>query len=77
MFVPDIEVYVKNTVTGALSPKVKTDLKGASSFPAQPAGTYQLCWESPGYIAGCRADKVVIDTLTVFPLPVRITRKQT
>jgi mono/diheme cytochrome c family protein len=75
IFLPDISVYLKNTSTSALSPKVQTDLKGRFVIPRQPSGTYSLCWEAPGYIPGCSKAPLTIENLTVFPQPVDITPK--
>ncbi len=73
IFLPGITVYLKNVATSALGPKITTDLHGRFVIPRQPAGTYQLCWEAPGFVAGCNPDAVLIQSVTMYPLPVEIT----
>ena len=73
IFLPDIEVFVKNLGTGADSATVKTDIKGRFVIPRQPAASYQLCFKAPGYVSGCANQPVVINSFTVYPQPVAIT----
>lgn len=72
IFLPDVEVYLKDPSSSAESPRVKTDFKGFFMIPHQPAGTYELCMEAPGYESGCRPANVVVDDLTVYLGPVGI-----
>lgn len=53
IYLPQVKVYLKNSVTGATSDPVLTDLSGRFTLHARSAGRYQICWEKPGYIAGC------------------------
>ncbi|MEP7336137.1 MAG: hypothetical protein ABI977_00100 [Acidobacteriota bacterium] len=73
IFLPDIEVFVKNTGTGVDSATVKTDIKGRFVIPRQTPGRYQLCFKAPGYEAGCSNEPITITSLTVFPQPAAIT----
>ena len=75
LLLPDITVFLKNTSTSALSPKVRTDLNGLFTIPLMPSGTYQLCYEAEGYRSGCVKEKVIIESTTVFPVPVEIVPK--
>jgi hypothetical protein len=63
--IPGVSVYLKNTVSGAVTASVVTDSKGVFVFPSQAAGIYAVCWSSgvPGLLPGCADD---IDTFNTF-----------
>ena len=63
--IPGVSVYLKNTVTGAVTSPVVTDSKGVFVLPSQAAGIYAVCWSSgtPGLLPGCAND---IDTFNTF-----------
>ncbi len=60
IYLPQVKVYLKNTVTGALGDAVLTDLSGRFTLHARRAGRYQICWEKTGYLADC--------TQEIYPL---------
>src|SRR6266403_793997 len=45
IFVPDINVYLREILTGVKSPNTTTNARGWYAIPHMPAGSYQLCWE--------------------------------
>ena len=75
IFLPDIEVYLKNSATSATSVHVQTDLDGAFAFPVQPGGKYVLCWTSPRFVAGCSGLVFTVSGRTVYLKPVEIAPK--
>lgn len=73
IFLPDFEVFLHDTASGADSPAVTTDLFGRFQFPHQAPGTYELQWKAQhGWAAGKHPDLVVIESGPRFPLPARI-----
>ncbi|HWP93165.1 MAG TPA: hypothetical protein VNN20_13310 [Thermodesulfobacteriota bacterium] len=67
-----VTVFVEDVFTSTPSKKVKTDLNGRFIVPEQPAGTYQLCWEAPGFVEDCSPDLIDIDNSRVFLSPIEI-----
>src|SRR6266851_3494042 len=57
IYVPKFEVALVNDATGARIASAKTDVYGRFYFRYQPAGIYRVCWDSPGWIAGCSPEK--------------------
>jgi hypothetical protein len=74
IFLPDITVVLKDTVTSAVTPSVTTNLDGTFTFPAQPQARYQLCWTATGFQPGCgepfvlRSTNVYLKPVTAFAL---------
>ena len=50
---PDINVFLRNTTTGATTAKKKTQLDGKFYLSAPTPGTYNVCWDAPGIGQGC------------------------
>src|SRR5260370_42334627 len=77
IFVPDVTVFLKDVSTSAAGPKVTTNSRGFYMIPRTPTGKYELCWEAPGFEAGCtgREHELVIESSTVTPPPIGITPK--
>lgn len=72
IFLPDIEVFLRNPATGVDSPSVTTDLFGRYLFPHQAPGTYELHWKAQrGWAAGKHPDLLVIGGPR-FPVPARV-----
>ncbi len=58
--IPGITVYAINTATLQATVRTVTDAKGAFVLPNQPAGNYQLCWNTyPGLTAGCDSNRMI------------------
>lgn len=74
IFLPDIEVFLRNISTGDESAPITTDLFGRYLFPKQKPGTYELLWHAQhGWAAGSHPDSVIIiQDETKFPIPARI-----
>lgn len=53
VFVPGVEVWLRNELTGEESPRVRTDLSGRFTFPPRKIGGYRVCWEAEGFVNGC------------------------
>ena len=66
-FLPDITVYLRNLTTHTESPRVQTDLKGFFMVPQQPAGKYELCLESPGYVSACPRQLTIAGQMVFLP----------
>ena len=71
IYVPDFNVFLRNSA-GATVATAKTDLFGHYRFRWQPAGTYRLCWNGAGWIAGCYPDPIVIGSNTKYPSPAMV-----
>ena len=50
---PDIDVFLRNTTSGATTPRKKTQLDGKFYLVAPTPGTYNVCWDAPGIGPGC------------------------
>ena len=71
IYLPDVKVQLKNVKTNALSGAVTTNLNGEYFIPHQPPGTYQVCWEKPGFISACSPNVTIVsDTAFGGDLPV-------
>jgi hypothetical protein len=69
---PDIDVYLRNAVSGTVGPKKKTQLDGKFYLAAPSPGTYTVCWDAPGIGAGCGSRfKVGLDNVYLKVVPVR------
>src|SRR6187399_150203 len=69
---PDIDVYLRNAVSGAVGPKKKTQLDGKFYLAAPSPGTYTVCWDAPGIGAGCGSRFTVgLDNVYLKVVPVR------
>lgn len=69
---PDIDVYLRNVVSGTTEPRKKTQLDGKFYLVAPSAGTYTVCWNAPGIGAGCGGKfKVDADAVYLKVVPVR------
>ena len=71
-FLPDIDVFLVDQNTSAHSAAVKTDFDGAFAIPAQPEAVYKLCWDTPGFTAGCAPQTIVLHALNVNLRPIPI-----
>lgn len=58
--VPDIEVFARNTKTGAASSKVITNPQGYFRTPSLAPGTYQICVERVGYASSCDSQTIEV-----------------
>ena len=73
IFLPDIEVFLRNRANGVDSPAVRTDLYGRYLLPHQRPGTYDLRWKAQGgWAAGLHPNAVVIASGPRFPVPAQI-----
>src|SRR6185295_1501939 len=68
ILLPDIEVFLHDTASGADTSVVKTDLFGRYRFPLQSPGSYELQWRAQhGWAAGKLPDPIVIASGPRFP----------
>lgn len=58
--VPDVQVWAQNAVTGAQSPRVRTNAAGYFRTPVLLAGQYNLCVAGPGYATRCESTVVTV-----------------
>lgn len=69
---PDIDVYLRNAVSGTAEPRKKTQLDGKFHLEAPAPGSYTVCWEAPGIGTGCgNRFKVGLDAVYLEVVPVR------
>jgi hypothetical protein len=69
---PDVDVYLKDAVSGAGGAKKKTQLDGKFHLTAPSAGTYTVCWDAPSIGADCGSRfKVGLDDVFLKVVPVR------
>src|SRR6202030_2803323 len=72
IYVPDLKVTLNNVNANFPGPTVSTNLNGEYFFPHQPAGTYKVCWDKPGFVADCsQTFKIVSSTAFGGDLQVR------
>ncbi|MEP6570236.1 MAG: hypothetical protein ABJC10_10715 [Acidobacteriota bacterium] len=50
---PDIDVFLRNAISGTNGSKLKTQLDGRFYLTAPSPGTYTVCWDAPGIGTGC------------------------
>lgn len=67
LLLPDVEVYLKDRLSGAVGTPVSTDLEGFYALPSQPQGFYQLCWRKPGFVEQCSSANLTIAEHNIFP----------
>jgi hypothetical protein len=68
---PDIDVYLRNAVSGKSGDKVKTQLDGKFYLMAPSPGTYTVCWDAPGIGSGCgKRFTVAADAVSLKVVPV-------
>ena len=72
IWLPDIDVYLKNPGGPVAGAKFKTNLDGRYFIPHQAAGTYSVCWDTPGYTPGCSPDTVTIGSGIAYAKPIRV-----
>lgn len=72
IFVPGVEVILRNASTNTVGATVKTDLSGRFTFWAVTAGSYRVCWKAAGYLPGCYSKVIDIRNLPFWLGPVRI-----
>jgi hypothetical protein len=70
---PDINVFLRNTTTGATTPKKKTQLDGKFYLTAPTNGTYNVCWDAPGIGQGC-SGRFVAKGDTVYAKVVQVRK---
>lgn len=65
--IPDVEVYVENIGTTAVSDPVLTNLGGVYIIPNQPPGIYRVCWRKTGWRSECADATFEIAGTTAYP----------
>ncbi len=73
IFLPDIDVYLRNQSSGVETPTVRTDLYGRYEFRPQPPGIYELRWRAQrGWAAGVHPSVISLGSEPAFPVPAAI-----
>lgn len=67
LLLPDVEVYLKDRLSGTAGTPVLTDLEGFYALPSQPQGFYQLCWRKTGFVEQCSSANLTIAEHNIFP----------
>src|SRR2546425_617241 len=57
---PGVTVQLRRATDGQLAATAVTDRTGSYVIGPQPSDRYQLCWEAPGFAAGCSKELVDI-----------------
>ena len=70
---PNIKLFLVNEATSAAGPASLSDVDGAFVIPSQPQASYKLCWEAPGFVAGCAAQPVALHDKNINLRPVLIS----
>jgi cytochrome c5 len=52
VYLPGVEVYLRNASSGETGTSTLTDLSGRFTLPANE-GRYHICWQAPGFVNGC------------------------
>jgi len=66
LYVPGVEVYLKDTKTNAAGTSDKTDLSGRFTLLAPAKGTVLVCWKSAVFGDGCNTKSISAGTEPVF-----------
>ncbi|MGA9997517.1 MAG: hypothetical protein WBP93_19030 [Pyrinomonadaceae bacterium] len=53
IYVPGVEVELRDPLTEKVLAKVRTDLSGRFRFPSQAPSRYKICWSAPGIVHEC------------------------
>ena len=78
VFVPGVTVFLKGAATNASTARVTTNARGFFTAGPVPPGEYTICWEGDGFEPGCTPseEKLVVESATLTPGPIRINPKQ-
>jgi cytochrome c5 len=66
IYVPGLDVYLKNTQTNDTTSNAKTDLSGRFTLLAKDKGNYQVCWKSSVFGDGCSSKSFAAGTQPEF-----------
>ena len=69
---PSVLLLLVNTTNSAFSASVTCDVNGLFSFPVQPAGNYQLCWQATGFVSGCLTQSITISNADIALDPIAL-----
>jgi hypothetical protein len=72
VYLPGVEVYLQEAVSGKTSKAVRTDLSGRFTLYAPRVGRYHLCWKSTVYGVGCDPAFISVGGEPQFVSAVRI-----
>jgi len=53
IYVPGVDVELRDVPAGTVLESVRTDLSGRFRFSPQVPGGYQACWSAPGLVSNC------------------------
>lgn len=72
VFLPCVEVYLRDASSGTPTISSITDLSGRFTLPAQE-GRYRICWRAPGFVDDCSEFIVSVGRANVHVSTIRIT----
>jgi hypothetical protein len=72
IWLPDIDMYLKDARGLVPGAHFVTDLNGHYFIPHQAAGTYSVCWDTPSYTPGCSTDMITITSGIAYAKPVLV-----
>jgi hypothetical protein len=76
ILVPGVSVYLRTRAGEKQTEPVVTNSRGWFQTPVLAAAKYSICWEAPGFEAGCALDHdVTVQGTVVTPAPVAIRPK--
>src|SRR6266852_493256 len=70
---PGVTVQLRRATDEQLVASAVTDRAGSYVIGPQPSGRYQLCWEAPGFVAGCSNQLVDIRGTIFYPPTLELT----
>ena len=59
--IPQFTVHLVSDPSGVTVASTATDVFGHFAFRSQPVGSYRLCWDAPGWVAGCAPGQVIVN----------------
>lgn len=73
IYVPGVEVELRDLITNTTVEKVRTDLSGRFRFAPQPGSRYQVCWQARGIVPACnKVFSIQNKHLYLGPLPIAV-----
>jgi hypothetical protein len=72
VFLPGINVFLRNDQTGEESKPAITDLSGRFTLRAPSEGRYRVCWKAPGFVDDCSKEIFSVSSAPVHVSTVHI-----
>lgn len=76
VYVPAVEVYLKDAQGALVGAPVRTDLSGRFTLYAEKPGPHVICWKAKGFVPGCEAKSISLGGAPVFVSTLHIRVEQ-